>query len=176
MSGTVRTDPNTENGVTMKLTKVRTLIAAGTIGLVGITGVAAAGVAGAQTTDTTTQAAQGKGAFIKSLTADQRSCLQANGVVKPDHRLTADERAALKATLESAATTCGVTLPTRPGAAAKAEAEALKAQIKALTPDQKACLKANGLTKPDHRLTAAERQARYALLETAAQTCGIAIS
>ena len=160
----------------MKLTKIRTLIAAGTIGVVGITGIAAAGMAGAQTTDATTQAAQGKGAFIKSLTADQRSCLQANGVVKPDHRLTADERAALKATLESAATTCGVTLPTRPGAAAKAEAQELKADLKALTPDQKSCLKANGVAKPDHKLTKTERQAWYAQLETAAQTCGIAIS
>ena len=164
----------------MKLTRIRTLVAAGAIAAVGITGVAAAGVAGAQTTDTTTQAAQAKGAFFKSLTAEQRSCLQANGVVKPDHRLTAEERVAARATLESAAATCTVTLPTRPDAAAraaaKAEAQALRATVKGLDADQRTCLTANGVTKPDHRLTKAEKQARYTQLEAALQTCGITVN
>ena len=151
---------------------IRTAIAASVMGAIAVTGVFAVNVAGAQTTDQTTQAAQGKGAFFKSLTAEQRSCLQANGVVKPDHKLSAEERAAAKATIQAAAQTCGVTLPERPAAKAKE----LRAELKALTPEQKSCLKSNGITKPDHRLTKAERQAAYAALEAAAQTCGIALS
>ena len=157
----------------MKSTKVRTLIAAGVLSATAITGLFAANVAGAQTTDQTTQAVQGKGAFLKSLTADQRQCLTDNGVVKPDHKLTADERAAAKANLQTAASNCGVTLPERPTAA---KIKALRAELKALSTDQKACLSAQGITKPDHKLSATERQAAYAALESAAQTCGIALS
>lgn len=157
----------------MKTTRIRTAIAASVMGAVAVTGVFAVSTAGAQTTDQTTQAAQGKGAFFKSLTPEQRDCLRSNGVVKPDHTLTAEERAAAKATLQAAADTCGVTLPARPAAARFAE---LKAELKALTPEQKQCLKSNGITKPDHRLTKEERQARYAALESAAQTCGITLS
>ena len=157
----------------MKSTKVRTFIAASALGVTALTGVFAVSSAGAQTTDQTTQAAQGKGAFIKSLTPDQRQCLKSNGVVKPDHTLTTEERAAAKANLQAAANTCGVTLPVRP---AVAQAKELHAELKALSPEQKDCLKSNGITKPDHKLTKTERQAAYAALESAAQTCGIALS
>lgn len=155
----------------MKFTRTRTLIAAATIGVVGIAGVAAAGVAGAQTTDATTQAAHAKGAFIKSLTDEQRSCLQANGVVKPDHKLTKEEKQAAVATLKAAATTCNITLPERPAARAKH----LRADLASLTTEQKACLESNGVTKPDHRLTKAERQAFRTQLESAAATCGVTL-
>lgn len=157
----------------MKTTRIRTAIAASVMGAVAVTGVFAVSTAGAQTTDQTTQAAQGKGAFIKSLTPEQRECLKSNGVVKPDHKLTAEERAAAKANLQAAADTCGVTLPARP---AVAKLKELKSELKALTPEQKQCLKSNGITKPDHKLTKEERQARYAALEAAAQTCGITLS
>lgn len=155
----------------MKFTKIRTLVAAGTIGLVGITGIAAAGVAGAQTTDATTEAAQGRGAFIKSLTAEQRSCLKDNGVTRPDHKLTAEERQAFVANLRTAADTCGVTLPQHPARSAKAEA--IRDRIQSLTADQKACLTSNGVAKPDHKLTKSERQEFVSTLKSAAQTCGI---
>lgn len=161
----------------MKFTKVRTLIAAGTIGVVGLTGIAAAGVAGAQTTDSTTQAAQGRGAFIASLSAEQKQCLQDNGVTRPDHRLTKDERQAAIANLRSAADTCGVALPD--GSKVKAaieKAKAVRAEVKALTPEQKQCLKSNGVAKPDHKLSRSEWVAAYNALESAAQTCGIALS
>lgn len=158
----------------MKLTKIRTLVAAGAIGVVGITGIAAAGVAGAQTADVTTQAAQGKGAFIKSLTTEQKDCLRANGVARPDHRLTKDERQAAIANLRAAADTCGVTLPDIPARAAKAQA--VKDTIKSLTPEQKDCLKSNGVAKPDHKLTKAERQEFVSTLKSAAQTCGITVA
>ena len=157
----------------MKTTRIRTAIAASVMGAVAITGVFAVSTAGAQTTDQATQAVQGKGAFIKSLTPEQRECLKSNGVVKPDHKLTAEERAAFKANFKAAADTCGVTLPARP---AVEKLKELKAELKALTPEQKQCLKSNGITKPDHKLTKEERQAAYAALESAAQTCGIALS
>lgn len=157
----------------MKTTRIRTAIAASVMGAIAVTGVFAVSAAGAQTADQTTQAAQGKGAFFKSLTAEQRSCLQSNGVVKPDHTLTAEERAAAKATIQAAAQTCGVTLPERPAIAKMKE---LRAELKSLTPEQRACLQSNGATRPDHKLTKEERQAAYAALEAAAQTCGIAIS
>lgn len=157
----------------MKSTKIRTFIAAGALGAVAVTGLFAVSSAGAQTTDQTTQAAQGKGAFLKSLTPDQRQCLKSNGVSKPDHTLTPEERAAAIANLKAAADTCNVTLPVRP---AVARAKELRAEIKALTADQKDCLKSNGIAKPDHKLTKPERQAAYAALESAAQTCGITLS
>ena len=157
----------------MKTTKIRTFIAAGALGAVAVTGLFAVNSAGAQTTDQTTQAAHGKGTFIKSLTPDQRECLKNNGVAKPDHTLTPDERAAAKANLIAAADTCGVTLPARPGIAKVKE---LRAEIKALSTDQKSCLKSNGIAKPDHKLTKPERQAAYAALESAAQNCGITLS
>lgn len=158
----------------MKLTKIRTLIAAGTIGVVGITGIAAAGVAGAQTADPTAQAAQGKGAFIKSLTPEQRTCLKSSGVTKPDHTLTKEERQAALANLQAAADSCGVTLPQRPARAAKAQA--VKDTLKSLTPEQRACLSSNGVTKPDHKLTKAERQEFVSTLKSAAATCGITVA
>lgn len=157
----------------MKSNKIRTLLAVSALGAVAVTGLFAVSSASAQTGDQTTQAAQGKGAFIKSLTPDQRACLKSNGVAKPDHKLNAEERATAKANLEAAAATCGVTLPTRP---AVAKLKDLRADIKALSADQKNCLKTNGITKPGHRLTQPERQAAYVALEAAAQTCGIALS
>jgi hypothetical protein len=157
----------------MKSNKIRTLIAVGALGAVAITGLFAVSSASAQPGDQTAQAAQGKGAFIKSLTPDQRACLKSNGVARPDHKLTTEERATAKANLEAATATCGVTLPTRP---AVAKLKDLRADIKALSADQKNCLKTNGITKPDHRLTNTERQAAHAALEAAAQTCGSALS
>jgi hypothetical protein len=157
----------------MKSTKFRTFIAAGALGAVAVTGLFAVSSAGAQTADQTAQAVQGRGAFIKSLSTDQRQCLKSNGVARPDHKLTAEERAAAIANLKAAADTCGVTLPVRP---AVAKAKQLRAEIKALSSDQKDCLKSNGIARPDHKLTKPERQAAYAALQSAAQTCGITLS
>ena len=161
----------------MKLTKMRTLVAAGTIGLVGIAGVAAATTAGAQTTDPIVQATKTKGAFMKSLTPEQKDCLQANGVTKPDRPMTKAERRAAIENLGAAATTCGVTLPDRlANAITRAgKVDGAKTSLKALTPEQKDCLKSNGVAKPDHKLTKDERAAWVAQLKTAADTCGIAL-
>jgi len=155
----------------MKFTRTRSLVAAGTLAVVSIAGVGAATMAGAQTTDPVAGAAQSKGAFFKSLTAEQRQCLQANGVAKPDHKLTKEERQQAVTTLRAAADTCGVTLPARPD---RAQMDAVKSQIKSLTPEQKSCLKDNGLTRPQRPMDPAARAAWIAQAKQAAQTCGLA--
>jgi hypothetical protein len=155
----------------MKLTKVRTLVAAGAIGVVGLTSVVGMNVAGAQTTDQVASAAEGRGAFIKSLTPEQKACLQANGVTKPEGRLSPEQRREAIATLRTAADTCGITLPERP---ARARLDELKSRIGSLTPEQKACMKDSGLTRPQRPMDAAARQAWIAEAKQAAQACGLA--
>jgi hypothetical protein len=145
----------------MKSTKIRTMIAAAALGAVAVTGVFAVSAAGAASNDTA-PAAAGR------LTQDQKDCLTAHGITRPDHKLTADERAALKTQRKAAADACGITPPA--GAHPKA-----RAFIKNLTQDQKDCLKGQGITRPDHRLTKDERQDFVAKAKAAAGTCGITL-
>jgi hypothetical protein len=161
-----------KRGVTMKLTKVRTLVAAGVIGVTGIAGiVGVTSVAGAQTTDQVAAASQGRGSFLKSLTDEQKACLQANGVAKPEGRLSPEQRREAITTLRTAADTCGITLPERPG---RARVDELKSRLGSLTPEQKACMKDSGLTRPQRPMDAAARQAWIAQAKQAAQACGLA--
>lgn len=156
-------------------TKFRALIAAGAISVVGITGVAGAAIAGAQTTGSSTPTTRAR--ILASLTPEQKTCLKDAGITKPDHKLSKDERQAFIVELKSAAQTCNITLPD--AATLKANAQRLKdlrANLKALTPEQKSCLQTNGVAKPDHELTKDERQAWIANLRTAAQTCDITLA
>ena len=139
----------------MKTTKIRTLFAAGTIGVVGLTGIVAASAAGAVGTS-------GSAAPTKArLTVEQKACMSAQGITKPEGRPTAEQRTAIV----EAAKNCGITVPT-----GKAKAAPTKAR---LTVEQKACMSAQGITKPEGRPTAEGRAAFKEQLKTAAQTCGI---
>jgi hypothetical protein len=150
----------------MKSMKIRTVIAAAALGAIAITGVFAVSTAGAQTNDAA-PATSPRG-FIKNLTQDQKDCLTAQGITRPDHRPTTEEREALKTQLKAAADTCGITLPAP-------RAHGLRRRLAALTQDQKDCLKANGITRPDHRPTTEEREALKTQLKAAAETCGIPV-
>jgi len=143
------------NEVTVKPTKFRTLIAAGTLGVVGLTGIVAANAAGAIGTGGSTTSGAGR------LTAEQKECMSLQGITKPEGRPTAEQREAIA----TAAANCGITLPARKGPVGR--------RIARLTQEQRDCLTSNGVTKPDHRLSAEERAAFKAQLQAAAQTCGI---
>ncbi|MFN0153942.1 MAG: hypothetical protein ACKVUT_06135 [Gaiella sp.] len=137
------------------------------------TGVLAAGLAGAAGAEGSAVAAGGKpggpGSVFAKLTDDQRACLQAQRLKRPDGRPTAEHWRALQA----AAKECGVEL-TRPAwaGAGKAQGQARgKARFQRLSEEQRACLTAKGLERPAGRPTVEERQA----LRAAAAECGIAI-
>lgn len=135
----------------MTSTKVRTLIAAGALGAAALTGVFAANAAGAL----------GTGAGAGRLSAEQKTCMASQGVTRPEGTPTAEQRQAIV----EAATNCGITLPAGRGRFAQRAAQ--------LTQEQRDCLISNGVSKPDHRLTAEERAAFKTQLKAAAQTCGI---
>lgn len=142
----------------MKTTKIRTLIAAGTIGIVGLTGVVAASAASAAGTNGSAAAAKTR------LTAEQKECMSAQGITRPEGRPTADQRTAI---LE-AAENCGITVPAGKGKIARRVAQ--------LTQEQRDCLVNNGVTRPQTPLTAEGRAEFKEQLKTAAQTCGISRS
>ena len=139
----------------MKHSKIRTLIAAGTIGVVGLTGVVAANAAGAIGTN------QNSTQSVPRLTTEEKACLAAQGITKPQGRPTAEQRAAIT----EAATNCGITLPTR-----RAQ---IRGRLAQLTQEQRDCLVSNGVTRPEAPLTAEQRAAFKTQLKSAAQTCGI---
>lgn len=155
----------------MKFTKARTLMAAGAIGMLAVAGVATTAVAGAAPADQVAAAAQGRGSFLASLTPEQKSCLQDNGVTKPTGPLSPEARREAITALRAAADTCGITLPERPG---RARLDELKGRIASLTPEQKACLKDNGLTRPQRPMDADARAAWIAQAKQAATACGLA--
>jgi len=156
----------------MKFTKVRTLVAAGVVGVAGIAGIAGVtSAAGAQTNDQVAAAARGRGSFLASLTDEQKACLKDNGATRPEGRPTPEQRREAIAALRTAADTCGITLPERPG---RPRLDELKSRIGALTPEQKACLKDNGLTRPSRPMDAEARQAWIGQARQAAQSCGLA--
>lgn len=137
----------------MKSTKLRTLVAVGALGATGLTGLFAASAAGALGT--------GTGAGSSRLTAEQKTCMASQGVTRPEGKPTAEQRQAIV----EAATNCGITLPAGKGRFAQRAAQ--------LTQEQRDCLVSNGVSKPDHKLTAEERAAFKSQLKAAAQTCGI---
>jgi hypothetical protein len=139
----------------MKTTKIRTLIAAGTIGAIGLTGVVAANAAGAVGTGGNTTPAKAR------LTAEQKTCMTEQGITKPEGRPTVEQRAAII----DAAKNCGIDIPSRRARIASRLAQ--------LTPEQRECLVDNGVTRPQRPLTAEQRAEFKQQLKTAAQTCGI---
>ena len=139
----------------MKTTKIRTLIAAGTIGVVGLTGIVAASAAGAVGTSGSAAPAKAR------LTVEQKACMSAQGITRPEGRPTAEQRTAIV----EAAKNCGITVPTGKAKIAR--------RIAQLTQEQRDCLVSNGVTRPQTPLTAEGRAAFKDQLKTAAQTCGI---
>lgn len=143
----------------MKSTKIRTLVAAGALGATALTGLFAASAAGALGTGANSHSP--KSGPLAGITAEQKSCLASQGVTRPQGKPTAEERQAII----EAATNCGITLPAGKGGFAQRAAQ--------LTQEQRDCLTTNGVSKPDHRLTAEERAAFKTQLKAAAETCGI---
>jgi len=137
----------------MKSTKLRTFVAVGALGATALTGLFAASAAGALGT--------GAGAGSSRLSTEQKTCMASQGITRPEGKPTAEQRQAIV----EAATNCGITLPAGKGRFAQRAAQ--------LTQEQRDCLVSNGVTKPDHKLTAEERAAFKTQLKAAAQTCGI---
>lgn len=99
------------------------------------------------------------------LTDEQRTCLAGAKVTRPVGPLDDAERASLRAKVQAAATTCGVTLPF-----GKA-----RAFWNDLTEEQRACLKDAAVTRPWGPLTKEQRQDVRADLKAAAQKCGVTL-
>jgi hypothetical protein len=99
------------------------------------------------------------------LTDDQRTCLQDQDITRPVGRLADAERTALRAKVEAAAKTCGVTLPF-------AGARAL---WDGLSTEQRDCIRDAGVNRPWGQLTKEQRQAVRADLRAAAEKCGVAL-
>lgn len=116
------------------------------------------------TTGTPAPRAAARGWWNK-LTDEQRSCLQAAKITRPVGPLDDAERAALRAKVEAAASTCQVTLPF-------AKARAFWA---GLTDEQRTCLKDAAVNRPWGPLTKEQRQQVRADLEAAAQKCGVTV-
>ena len=126
-------------------------------------GTTADTVAGA-TADTATPRAAARGWWNK-LTDEQRTCLQAAKITRPVGPLADAERAALRAKVEAAATTCKVTLPFA------------KARVfwDGLTDAQQTCLKDAAVTRPWGPMTKEQRQQVRADLKAAAEKCGVTL-
>ena len=99
--------------------------------------------------------------IVSNLTDDQKTCLQESGVSRPAADATEEERQAAREAFRTAAETCGITLPDPQGPLAN------------LTDEQKACLDAADLTRPDRDASFEERQAAREALKAAAEGCGI---
>ena len=137
----------------MKSTKIRSFVAAGVLGAAALTGLFAAGAAGAL-------GSGGGSGPLAGITAEQKTCLAGQGITRPEGKPTAEQRQAIR----DAAANCGITIP---------EGGAHAGRAPRLTQEQRDCLTSNGVTKPDHRLSAEERAAFKAQLQAAAGTCGI---
>jgi hypothetical protein len=146
--------------ITMKITRTRTAIATVALGAIALTGTFATGIAGAQSSSGSGQSVKH---FASTLTADQKSCLSNNGVVRPGRKATLAERQAFLTTVESAAGTCGITLP--------AKLERRIDWITSIDQAQLDCMKANVTRPTDH--TPAARAKFKTDLRAAAKTCGI---
>lgn len=125
---------------------------------------ASAGTASAGTASADAARAKARG-WWAGLTDDQRTCLQDQDITRPVGRLADAERTALRAKVEAAAKTCGVTLPFA-GA---------RAFWDGLSTEQRDCIKDAGVNRPWGPLTKEQRQAVRADLRAAAERCGVAL-
>lgn len=146
----------------MRSSKIRSFVAAGVLGAAALTGLVAANAAGALGTGggTGPNSHGPRSGPLAGITAEQKACLSAQGITRPEGKPTAEQRQAIA----EAATNCGITIPQR---------KAGGGPIARLTQEQRDCLASNGVTKPDHKLSAEERAAFKEQFKTAAQTCGI---
>ncbi len=144
----------------MKITRTRTAIATVALGAIAVTGTFATGIAGAQGSSGGGRTAK---QFASTLSVDQTSCLRDNGVVRPGRDATLAERQSFLATVETAAGTCGITLP--------AKLERRIDWITSIDQTQLDCVKAN-VTRPTEHTPEARAQFKTDL-RAAAQTCGI---
>ena len=146
----------------MKSTKIRSFIAAGVLGATALTGLFAASAAGAIGTGggTGPNSHGPRSGPLAGITAEQKTCLAGQGITRPQGKPTAEQRQAIR----DAAANCGITIPQGAKGAGRAHR---------LTQEQRDCLASNGITKPDHQLSAEERAAFKAQLQAAAGTCGI---
>ena len=135
---------------------LRNLLAATSLGVVTLTGVLVAQPAGA--TESETGGTRPR-AWLAGLTDAQRQCLVDQGVTRLEGRPTAEQRQALRAAIDA----CGIEQPVRGRGPA--------GRIARLTPEQRQCLVDQGVTRPEGRPTAEQRQA----LRAAAAECGIVI-
>lgn len=122
------------------------------------------GTASADTASADAARAKARG-WWAGLTDDQRTCLQDQDITRPVGRLADAERTALRAKVEAAAKTCGVTLPFA-GA---------RAFWDGLSTEQRDCIKDAGVNRPWGPLTKEQRQAVRADLRAAAERCGVAL-
>ena len=109
-------------------------------------------------------------AFWQGLTDEQRQCLRDAELTRPLGRPTVQQRDDLIAEVHAAADSCGITLPTRPGAQAR---ERARAYWLGLTDEQRQCLRDAELTRPLGRLTGQQRADLREEVRGAAAGCGV---
>lgn len=139
------------------------IVAVGAIGATMLGGVASAAVPASNSSGQYPAAgAQSRpGPHGPRLTDEQKSCLKATGVTKPQGPPTKAQREQFQA----AAASCNISLPPRP------EGVGGPGRGPRLTDEQKSCLKAAGVTKPQGRPTYEQREA----FEAAAASCNITL-
>lgn len=106
--------------------------------------------------------------FFTALTDVQRQCLADQELQRPQGRLSEEQRDALRADVDKALATCGITLPER-----MLNRERLGFAFAALSPDQQQCLAGIHLTRPVGRLTPEQRTLLRAEMAAAVEACGI---
>ena len=137
----------------MKSKMFRTSLIAGLVAAVGVT--AAVTISASASEGSGSGSGTGpRGRAVAQLTDEQKACMQAAGITKPEGVPTEEQRAAIRAAAES----CGIELPVRPNG-----------PLSQITDEQKSCLQAAGITKPEGRPTAEQRAA----IRAAAESCGI---
>lgn len=142
----------------MKITPLRLVLAAGVVSLAaGVAFTSTASAAGEEGVAGPHRVVQ----IVSNLTDEQKQCLEDAGVTRPGADATPEERQAAREAFREAAETCGITLPDPQGPLAN------------LTDEQKACLDAADLTRPDRDATFEERKAAREALKAAAEACGI---
>ncbi len=103
--------------------------------------------------------------WLGSLSDSERQCLDDADLRRPAWPMDDDERAEVRAQVESAADACGVELPF---AAARAFWEGL-------TDTERQCLKDAGTTRPLGPMTSEERQRLREDRRSAAESCGVTL-
>lgn len=107
--------------------------------------------------------------WFSRLDPAQRACLGKANLSRPVGPLTPAQKATIQEQLRTAATGCGIPIPSGERRAA------LTAWWNALTPTQQSCLKKADLTRPIGILTADQRRTLKEEVVAAAKSCGVAL-